>query len=144
LDLTYALPDSVPFFKRFKTGFNLRDKIYDSWDPNSGNSGGYTVKAAVGTIGQPGYVPAVILPTPIIRSTFNGCQDTPGSLGAGGNACQFGFVPSADPRHGLDGNTTMTVQQFQDVVSQTLKGQATPTQFFSGAKGRPAGLLNNW
>jgi TonB-dependent receptor len=144
LDLTYAVPDSIPFFKRVKAGVNLRDKIYDSWDPNSGNSGGYTVKAAVGTIGQPGYVPAVILPTPIIRSTFNGCQDTPGSLGAGGNACQFGFVPSADPRHGLDGNTTMTVQQFQDVISQTLKGQATPTQFFSGAKGRPAGLLNNW
>jgi TonB-dependent receptor len=144
LDLTYATPESIPFFKRFKGGFNLRDNIRNSWDPNSGNSGGYTVKAAIGTFGQPGYVPAVVLPTPIIRSTFNGCQDTAGSLGAGGNACQFGFLPSADPRHALDGNTTMTVQQFQDLVTQTLRGQATPTQFFSGASGRPAGLLNNW
>ena len=144
LDLTYATPESIPFFTRIKSGFNLRDNLRDSWDPNSGNSGGYTVKAAIGTFGQPGYVPAVVLPTPIIRSTFNGCQDTPGSLGPGGNACQYGFLPSPDPRRGLDGNTTLTVQQFQDLVSQTLKGQATATQFFSGAKGRPAGLLNNW
>jgi TonB-dependent receptor len=144
LDLKYAAPDWMPFFTRFKGGFNLRDNLRNSWDPNSGNSGGYTVKAAIGTIGQPGYVPAVVLPTPIIRSTFNGCQDTLGSLGVGGNACQFGFLPSADPRHALDGNTTMTVQQFQDLVAQTLKGQATATQFFSGAKGRPASLINNW
>jgi TonB-dependent receptor len=144
LDLKYSAPDWMSFFTRFKAGVNLRDNIRNSWDPNSGNSGGYTVKAAIGTIGQPGYVPAAILPTPIIRSTFNGCQNTIGSLGVGGNACQYGFVPSADPRHGLDGNTTMTVQQFQDLVAQTLKGNATATQFFSGANGRPANLLNNW
>jgi TonB-dependent receptor len=144
LDLTWATPESVPFFKRFKSGVNLRDTIRDSWDPNIGNSGGYTVQAAVGTFGQPGYVPAVVLPTPIIRSTFNGCQDTPGSLGDGGNACQYGYTPSADPRHALDGNTVMSAQQFQDLVNQTLKGRATPTAFFSGASGRPAGLLGNW
>jgi TonB-dependent receptor len=144
LDLKYATPEWVPFFTRFKAGFNLRDNIRNSWDPNSGNSGGYTVKDAIGTFGQPGYVPAVVLPTPIIRSTFNGCQNTPGSLGAGGNACQYGFLTSADPRHALDGNTTMTVQQFQDMMTQVLKGQATATQFFSGASGRPPGLLNNW
>jgi TonB-dependent receptor len=144
LDLKYTPPEWLSFFSRFKAGFNLRDNLRNSWDPNSGNSGGYTVKAAIGTIGQPGYVPAVVLPSPIIKSTFGGCQDTPGSLGAGGNACQFGFVPSADPRHALDGMTTMTVQQFQDLMTQTLKGQATATQFFSGANGRPPGLLNNW
>jgi TonB-dependent receptor len=138
LDLTYATPESIPFFRRIKTGFNLRDNLRDSWGPDAGNSGGYTVKSAVGTIGQPGYVPAVILPTQQIRSTFVGCQNTPGSAGPGGNGCQYGFVPSADPRHGLDGITTMTPQQFQDIVAQSLKGQATPTQFFSGATGRPA------
>jgi TonB-dependent receptor len=143
-DLTWAAPASVPFFKRFKTGFNLRNTILDNWDPNIGNSGGYTVKAAVGTFGQPGYVPAVVLPTPILRSTFNGCKDTPGSLGAGGNACQYGFTPSADPRHALDGNTVMNAQQFQDLITQTLRGQATPTVFFSGASGRPAELPSNW
>jgi TonB-dependent receptor len=144
LDLTYATPESIPFFKRFKAGFNLRDNLRNVWDPNGGNSGGYTVKAAIGTFGQPGYVPAVVLPTPIIRSTVNGCQDTPGSLGAGGNACQFGFTPSADPRHGLDGNTVLTAQQWRDLITQSLVGKATPTQFFSGATGRPAGLLENW
>ncbi|TFW32649.1 TonB-dependent receptor [Massilia horti] len=144
LDLTYAVPDSIPFFKRFKAGFNLRDNIKDSWDPNSGNNGGFTVKAAIGTFGAPDYIPAVVLPSVVIRSTFNGCQDTPGSLGPGGNACQFGFLPGADPRRGLDGNTTLTVQQWNDMVQQSLKGNVTPTQFFSGANGRPAGLLNNW
>jgi TonB-dependent receptor len=144
VDVTWATPEAIPFFKRFKTGFNLRDTIRDSWDPNTGNSGNYTVKAAVGMFGQPGYVPAVVLPTPIIRSTFNGCQDTPGSLGAGGNPCRYGFTPSADPHRALDGNTVLTPQQFQDLVAQTLKGQAAPTGFFAGAAGRPAGLLDNW
>jgi TonB-dependent receptor len=143
-DLTWATPASIPFFKRVKTGFNLRDTILGSWDPTIGNSSGYTVKAAVGTFGQPGYVPAVVLPTPIIRSTFNGCQDTPGSLGPGGNACQYGFTPSADPRRALDGNTVMSAQQFLDLITQTLKGQATPTAFFSGASGHPAELPENW
>jgi TonB-dependent receptor len=143
-DLSWATPASVPFFKRFKAGFNLRDTLRDNWDPNIGNSGGYTVKAAIGSFGQPGYVPAVVLPTPILRSTFNGCQDTAGSLATGGNACQYGFIPSADPRHALDGNTVMNAQQFQDLIAQTLRGQATPTGFFSGASGRPAGLPDNW
>jgi TonB-dependent receptor len=143
-DLSWATPASIPFFKRVKTGFNLRDMLLDSWDPTIGNNGGYTVKAAVGTFGQPGYVPAVVLPTPVIRSTFNGCQDTPGSLATGGNACQYGFTPSADPRRALDGNTVMNAQQFLDLITQTLKGQATPTGFFSGASGRPAELPDNW
>lgn len=144
LDLTYRTRDNIPFFTRFKSGFNLRDNIRKSWDPNSGNSGGYTVKDAIGAFGTPGYVPAVVLPTPIIRSTFNGCQDTPGSLGVGGNACQFGFVPSADPRHGLNGNTTLTLQQYQAMLAQALRGQATSTGFFSGAKDRPDALIQNW
>jgi TonB-dependent receptor len=144
LDLTYRTPDSIPFFTRFKSGFNLRDNIRNSWDPNSGNSGGFTVKDAIGAFGAANYVPAVVLPTPIIRSTFNGCQDTVGSLGVGGNACQFGFVPSADPRHALNGNTTMTLQQYQSMLAQALTGKATQTGFFSGAKDRPAGLLDNW
>jgi TonB-dependent receptor len=144
VDLTWATPAAIPFFKRFKTGVNLRDTLRDSWDPNTGNSGGYTVRAAVGTFGRPGYEPAVVLPTPIIRSTVNGCQDTPGSLAAGGNACRYGFTPGPDPRRALDGNTVLTAQQFQDLVTQTLKGQATPTGFFAGASGRAAGLPDNW
>ncbi|MCD2519002.1 TonB-dependent receptor [Massilia sp. G4R7] len=144
LDLTYRTPDLVPFFTRIKSGANLRDNIRHSWDPNSGNSGGFTVKDAIGAFGTPGYVPAVVLPTPIIRSTFNGCQDTPGSLGVGGNACQFGFLPGADPRHGLNGNTTLTLAQYQALLNQVLTGQATRTGFFSGAKDRPDALLQNW
>lgn len=144
LDLTYATPDWFPLFNRLKSGFNLRDTSGDSWDPNGGNSGGIVVKAAVGTYGQPGYTAPVVLPTPIIRSTFFGCENTPGSLGTGGAPCQYGFLPNADPRRGLDGQMIVTPQQFRDVITQSLTGQATSTQFFSGAKGRPANLLNNW
>jgi TonB-dependent receptor len=144
LDVTWRTPASIPFFSRFKAGFNLRDNLRDVWDPNIGNKDGYTVKAAIGTFGTPGYVPAVVLPTPIIRSTVNGCQDTAGSLAPGGNACQYGYLPSSDPRHALDGSTTMAVGQYRDLVARTLRGAATPTGFFSGAAGRPAGLLDNW
>jgi TonB-dependent receptor len=31
-----------------------------------------------------------------------------------------------------------------DMLQQTMTMKATPTQFFSGAKGRPAGLIDNW
>ena len=47
-------------------------------------------------------------------------------------------------RRGLDGQVVLTPAQFNDVITQTLTGKATPTQFFNGAKDRPAGLINNW
>jgi TonB-dependent receptor len=144
LDVTWTTPDTVPYLARIKAGISLRDNVRNNWDPNVNNKDGYTIKAAVGTFGAPDYVPAVVLPTAIRTYRFIGCQDTAGSLAPGGNACRFGYLPSADPRHALDGTATMTVQQFQALVSQTLKGRATPTAFFSGANGRPAGLLSNW
>jgi TonB-dependent receptor len=145
LDVTWATPDNVPFFTRFKSGFNLRDNIRKTWDPNgNGGKDGYIIRAAVGTLGTPGYIPEVSLPAPITTARFVGCQDTPTSLALGGNRCQFGTVPNPDARHSRETTTTMTVQQFQNFIGQVLQGQATPTQFFSGAKNRPAGLLNNW
>jgi TonB-dependent receptor len=145
LDVTWATPESIPFLTRFKSGFNLRDNIRKSWDPNNstGNKSGYTIKAAVGTLGTPGYIPEVTLPGAIYSNWFVGCQDTPGSLAPGGNRCQYGYAPNTDVKTKFEGTTTMTVQQFQNFVGQILNGKAA-TQFFSGAKNRPSGLLNNW
>jgi TonB-dependent receptor len=143
-DLAYATPESIPFFKRFKTGFNLRDNRVDNWNPGDGNSAGIVMQAAVGTYGQPGYQAPIVLPTPISRTVVQACQDTPGSLAPGGKACQYGYVPVADPRLAFNSTLQLTPQQFQDLVGKVLTGQATPTQLFSGAKDRPAGMLGNW
>ncbi|MFS2027868.1 TonB-dependent receptor [Massilia sp. CT11-137] len=144
LDAAWATPESIPLFKRFKTGFNLRDTGNDAWDPYAGNSRGWVVRTPTGTYGKPGYVPPVIVPSALLRGTFVGCQDTAGSLAPGGNACKYGDGQSADPRSALQGQNVMTVGQFQDIIGQSLIGKATPTRLFSGATGRPAGLPDNW
>jgi TonB-dependent receptor len=144
LDLTYATPERVPFFKRFKAGFNLRDNTSDNWNPGDGNSGGIIQQAAVGTYGQPGYQAPIVIPTPIARTVVQACQDTAGSLAPGGKACQYGYLPSADPRLALNNQLLVTPQQWQELIGQVLSGQATSTQYFSGAKGRPSGMLDNW
>ncbi|MEO7576558.1 MAG: TonB-dependent receptor plug domain-containing protein, partial [Massilia sp.] len=144
LDLAYAAPRADAFFTRVKGGINLRDTTGDSWDAYAGNSLGYTIKAAVGTFGQPGYVPAVFLPTAMLRGTVIGCVNTPGSLAPGGRACQYGYNPSPDPRRAREGQLVLSQQQFQNLIGQTLTGQATATSFFSGAAGHPASQVSNW
>jgi TonB-dependent receptor len=140
LDLTYATPESVPFFKRVKAGFNLRDNTNDSWA-----GAGSTVQDAVGTYGQPGYVAPIIVPTASARTVVQACQDTPGSLAPGGKPCQYGYQSNSDPRNGLNGTMIVTPQQWQDLITRSMSsGQATSTRFFSGAKDRSAGLIDNW
>ena len=136
LDLTYALPERIPFFKRIKAGGNLRDTAIDSW-----GIGGYTAQAAVGTAGQPGFVPAIVVPGNRLRGTIVGCQDTPGSLGAGGTPCKYGFNPTVNAR---DGQIVLTQQQVQDIINASMHSPATDTRLFNGADGRPAELINNW
>ncbi|HEX8606682.1 MAG TPA: TonB-dependent receptor, partial [Pseudoduganella sp.] len=111
LDLTYALPGEVPFLTRLKTGFNFRDTSGNSW-----GAGGYEAQTAVGEYGKPGYQRAILVPSANVRSSFIGCQDTPGSLGAGGKPCQYGFVPSNSYASNAiqSGQTTLTQAQFQD------------------------------
>jgi TonB-dependent receptor len=138
LDLTYALSDQVPFLSRIKTGINLRDTTGESWNPN----GGYTVKSAVGTFGQAGYVPAINLPQSIVRSSFIGCENTAGSLGAGGAPCKYGFNPSTNTSTAQSGQVVVNQKQFQDIIAAAMTGQTT--RFFNGAKDRPADLLEGW
>jgi TonB-dependent receptor len=141
LDLSYATPQSVPFLKRFKTGFNLRGTGSRSWTINNG---GYILREPVGTYGQPGYVAPLVLPSPSLRSTLYGCADTPGSLAPGGNSCRYGLVMKDNTRQALDSAAIMTNPQFLDMLRQTMVLQATSTRFFDGARGRPEGLLDNW
>jgi TonB-dependent receptor len=138
LDLTYAMPEGVPFFTRLKSGFNLRDTSGNSW-----GGGGYIAQAAVGTYGKAGYVPPVVVPRASIRGHFVGCQNTAGSLGTGGFACPDGYVPSADMRYAREGMTYMTPQRFEEIIAASM-AQGPTAQFFAGAKDRPAGLLNGW
>jgi TonB-dependent receptor len=139
LDLTYATPESIPFFKRFKTGFNLRDTSVNQWNPN----GGYTVQTGTGNAGTTGYVAPIVVPRSIVRSFLQGCQNTATSAGSP-VGCTLGWKPNVDPRTGTEGTMYVTPAQFQDIISKSLVGNATATQFFNGATGRPANLLNNW
>ncbi|MDL2355754.1 MAG: TonB-dependent receptor, partial [Pseudomonadota bacterium] len=126
----------MPYFKRIKSGFNLRDTSGNSW-----GGGGYTQTAAVGTYGAAGYVAPVVVPTANIRGSFVGCTDTPGSLGAGGAPCASGFVPSHGPLAILSGQTVMTRAAF--IISQSMT-QGPTSLFFNGAKDRPSNLINGW
>jgi TonB-dependent receptor len=139
LDLTYATPDSIPFFKRFKGGFNLRDNIANQW----GTNGGYVVQTGTGNVGAAGYVAPIVVPRSIIRSFLQGCQNTATSATSPAG-CTLGYKPSVDPRTGESGTMFVTPQQFQDIIAQSLTGKATETKFFNGATGRPDGLLENW
>jgi TonB-dependent receptor len=128
-DFTIALADSIPFLTRFKTGFNLRDTRYEAV-----GGGGYQVSTN----------PNVYANTANVRSTLVGCQDTPGSLGAGGNKCQYGYVPSTRYDSQSSGTVTLTPAQLQDLISQSLNGNMTRTTFFNGAKGDLNTGITNW
>jgi TonB-dependent receptor len=131
LDLTYQAPEWMPFFTRFKSGFNLRNNSGNSW-----GGGGYTAQSAAN--GNP----AVIVPTALVRSFFQGCQDTATALAAG-NKCPTGFVPRTDVPWSHSGTTYMSVDDFEKVVAASMT-QGPWAQFFAGAKDRPADLINGW
>jgi TonB-dependent receptor len=139
LDLTYATPESIPFFKRFKAGFNLRDTRNNQWNPN----GGYTVQTGTGNVGAANYVAPIVVPRSIVRSFLQGCQNTATSAGSP-VGCTLGWKPNANLTTSSEGTMYVTPAQFQDIISKSLVGNATATQFFNGATGRPANLLNNW
>jgi len=141
VDVTWNTPESIPFFKRFKTGYNMRDAKSDNWNINNG---GYNLKDPIGKYGQAGYVAPIVLPSPQVLSTMFGCADTPGSLGPGGNKCVYGWIPKPDLRTALAGSSVLSIPDFMSMLQQTMTLKATPTQFFHGAKDRPAGLIDNW
>lgn len=112
LDLTYDTDGILPFVKRVKVGGMFRNNEIQRW-----NNGGYTVSSPVGTFGQPGFVPGVYVPTAIVRGSLRACQPTATST----VSCNYGYVPSTDPRSARSGTDTLTPQQLQDLFARTLE-----------------------
>ena len=137
LDLSYNLTDKLPWLTLFKTGFNLRDANAAQW-----GAGGATIKSASGTFGTAGYIPPVVLPTNNLRGSFVGCENTPGSLGAGGAPCNYGYVANTNLSNTQFGTTTLTQSQFQNVIAQSM--MPASSQFMAGLPDRPANLINGW
>ncbi len=140
VDLSYALQDKLPWITQIKSGFNARETTVDTWA--GAGSTGTVIKPAVGTFGAAGYVPPVIVPTSTLRGTFSACQDNPGSLGAGGKPCVYGYTANTNLVTNLFGSAVFTPAQLLNMVGQTLK--PADAQFFGGLPGRSASQMNGW
>ncbi|MFT7723631.1 MAG: TonB-dependent receptor [Roseateles sp.] len=143
LDLAYNLVDKLPFLTALKGGLNYRSTGGDFY-----TGAGGTLKEPIGTYGQAGFVPGVYMPQVNTRWNVIGCENTPGSLAAGGQPCaQNGYVPNNQRNSGIGGvvagTTTLTRAQYEELVRQTLT-LPPAGQFYAGAKDRPASLLNGW
>lgn len=143
LDLAYDLTDKLPFFTALKGGVNYRNT-----GGNFYNGGGGTIKEPIGTFGTAGFVPGVYMPQVNTRWNVIGCENTPGSLAAGGQPCApAGYVPNNQLNSGIGGvaagTTTLTRAQYEELVRQTMTLQPAG-QFYAGAKDRPATLLDGW
>lgn len=128
LDVSYRTDGILPFITRFKTGVMYRNNKIDSWG-GTGN-GGLTIKSAIGTFGEPGYVPAVILPTANVRGTLRACEPTATSSAPGGLSCNYGYVPLADPARVRSGVDTLTAQEMSDLFARTVENR--DVSFFGG------------
>ncbi|WP_121115685.1 TonB-dependent receptor [Croceibacterium ferulae] len=113
LDVSYLVNDEVPFFTRFKMGAMYRRNEVDRW-----NNGGYTAASAVGSFGQPGYIPAVTVPRAIVRGSLRACEPTATSV----VDCNYGFVPNANPALNREGVTTLTADELRQLFIDTADG----------------------
>lgn len=129
LDISYNTDDLIPFINRVKFGGMYRKNKLDRW-----GGGGYTAASAVGTFGQPGYVPAIVVPTANVRGTLRACQPTAGSSAANGVSCNYGFVPSTNPSNVRSGVDTLTSQQLVELFGRTL--EANDSQYFGDLPNR--------
>lgn len=115
-DFTFRSDGLIPFITRVKVGGQYRKSLIKRWD-----AGGYTAVSQVGTFGQPGYVPAVIVPTAQVRGSFRACEPTAGSAAPGGLSCNYGFVPSTNPLNVRSGVDTLTPAELRALFERTLE-----------------------
>lgn len=125
LDVTWDTKDVVPFITRVKAGAMYRNNVLDRW-----GAGGYTVSGTVGTFGQPGYIGGVYVPTANVRGTVRACEPTATST----VSCNYGYVPSADPRAARSGVDTLTPAQLRDLFAATAYDQES--NYFNGLPNR--------
>lgn len=128
LDLAFETEDLVPFFTRIKVGGQYRRQEIASW-----GGGGRTVQSAQGVYGQPGYVPAIVVPSANVDGVFRGCQETPGSQAAGGLSCNYGFVPNSALGEVRSGTDTLTPDQLRQLFASTI--EKNDSTFFNGFPG---------
>lgn len=126
------------YIPQIKAGYNRRKSGYTAW-----GTGGYNVLDATGDWGKANYVPGIYVPGKNLRTTYQVCQDTPGSLGAGGKPCAYGYTPSADPRAAMQGTIVITPDQYRDLIKQAYTVQPS-AQFYAGDPNRPDGLVEGW
>lgn len=143
LDLAYNVVDKIPFLTSIKGGLNYRDTSGNFW----AGAGG-TIKEPVGTYGTAGFVPGVYMPQVNTRWNVVGCENTPGSLAAGGQPCAAnGYAPNNQLNTGIGGvaagTTTITRAQYEDLIRQTMT-LAPAGQFYAGSKDRPSTLIDGW
>ena len=138
LDMSWSTSERIPFVYQIKSGFNLRDSGYDHW-----GLGGATLREPVGTFGTAGYQPGIYMPTNNLRTVYQVCQDTPGSLAPGGRPCNYGYTPNYDPRFARHGVIRISPQQFGEIFRQALS-VPPHAQFYGSDPERPAGLIEGW
>ncbi|HVZ29974.1 MAG TPA: TonB-dependent receptor, partial [Asticcacaulis sp.] len=151
VDVTYNFSDKMPFVTDIKAGLQLKDDAQKGWA-----NGGQTISPQRGTLGQPGYVAPVIIPTNNLRTVIRGCDSTRYGTGgtaapAGALACQYGFINSTDagatsatqaaPSNVRYGQLTLTPTDFLALVNDTL--QPKWYRFFDGLADR-GDLFEGW
>lgn len=128
-DFAYRTRGLIPFITRVKVGGMYRANQISRW-----GGGGYTVSGAVGTFGQPGYVPAVVVPTAQVRGSYRACEPTATSAAAGGLSCNYGFVPSTNPANVRSGVDTLTAAELRALIERTI--EPADSQYFADLPGR--------
>jgi TonB-dependent receptor len=124
-DTTWDTKDLLPLITRVKVGAMYRNNKLDRWA-----GGGYTVSTPVGTFGTPTYVPGVYVPTANVRGFVRACEPTATST----VSCNYGYVPSADPRFVRQGLDTLTAAEMRDLFAATAYDQES--NYFNGLPNR--------
>ena len=124
LDLTYHTQDLIPFLTRIKIGGEYRDDQVSHWA--GANTSGTTIQSAIGTYGQPGYQPPIVIPSSNIRGSYRACEPTATST----QPCNYGFVQNTALGNSRSGVDTFTQQQLITLFQNTLeKGRENLTFF---------------
>jgi TonB-dependent receptor len=125
LDATWDTKDLLPLITRVKVGGMYRNNKLDRW-----GGGGYTVSTPVGTFGTATYVPGVYVPTANVRGSVRACEPTATST----VSCNYGYVPSADPRAVRSGVDTLTAAEMRALFAATAYDQES--NYFNGLPNR--------
>lgn len=137
LDVTYEFEDQIPFLSSVKGGLNWRENSIEGW-----TGPGATIEQGVGVMGAANYVAPVVIPIGgQTRVNVYACQDTAGSLGAGGAPCAFGYTPSKDLTTARYGDKVVSSAELQEMIAKSMKA---PSASFMNSLPNSSGIINSW